>query len=136
MAATKSTSIIISDLLTFDASKHYKPIIVGQERFKELTDAEKKQLREKISILFKNMSSFKTQASLIFLFNEDRDTELVRSLVTKRKEIKILDLSKHITKGDRTQILYSHFQTFIPNENFSKVKTLTIKGIDSSLGYP
>lgn len=59
MAVTNSTPIIISDLLTFDASKHYKPIIVSQAFLKEKSHEEIEHFKEKIRIFFKNTPSSK-----------------------------------------------------------------------------
>lgn len=142
MAVTKSTPIIISDILTFDASKHYKPIIVSQAFFKGKTHEEIEHFRENIRLFFKNISSsnkyLKFFMILILKENENSEavSELVTSFVTQERDIKFIDLSKSLTRGDRTQILSSQFEHYCPNKDFSKVENLAIKGKDNSLGYP
>lgn len=139
MAVTKSSPIIISDPLSFDVSKHYEPIILDQSLSKGILHAEKELLREKICTLFKNMSSSKSDSKAFIIFKLDVDwktiSELVKSLVTKT-DTKFIDLSKRLTRGDRTQILYSQFQTFCSKENFTKVENITKIGHENSLGYP
>ncbi|XP_065939713.1 uncharacterized protein [Magallana gigas] len=137
VAVTNSSPIIISDPLTFDATEHHEPIIVDMTLSIEISKSEKETLAEKTHMLFENMSSSNTctKAFIIFLIDEDRDNiaNFVRSL---RKETKFIDLSKSLTKGDRTQILYSQFETFYRNKNFSEVEKLAIeKGKDHLLGY-
>lgn len=133
MAVTKSTPIIISDLLAFDASKHYKPIIVSQMFLKGKSNEE-----EKVRIFFKNTSSSKKYLKVFIILilkeNEDREavSEFVKSFVTQERDIKFIDLSKSLTKGDRTQILSSQFERFCPNKDFSKIENLAIKGINNS----
>lgn len=56
--------------------------------------------------------------------------------MTQSKDTTFIDLSKSLTKGDRTQILFSQFEHFCPNKNVSKIENLATKGNDSSLGYP
>lgn len=75
---------------------------------------------------------------LILEENEDSEavSELVKSFVTQERDIKFIDLSKSLTRGDRTQILSSQFEHFCPNKDFSRVENLAIKGKDNSLGYP
>lgn len=142
MAVTKSTPIIISDLFAFDASKHYKPIIVSQTFLRGNSNEEMKHFEEKVRIFFKNTSSSKKYLKVFIILilkeNEDREavSEFVKSFVTQERDIKFIDLSKSLTKGDRTQILSSQFERFCPNKDFSKIENLAIKGINNSLGYP
>lgn len=142
MAVTNSTPIIISDLYAFDASKHYKPIIVSQAFLKGKSHEEIEHFKGKIRIFFENTSSSKKYSKVFIILilkeNEDREavSEFVKSFVTKEKDIKIIDLSKSLTKGDRTQILSSQFERFCPDKDFSKIENLAIKGNYNSLGYP
>lgn len=142
MAVTNSTPIIISDLLAFDASKHYKPIIVSQASLKGKSPEELEHFKEKIRIFFNNTSSskkiLKVFIILILKENEEREavSDFVKSFETQEKDIKILDLSTSLTTGDRTQILFSQFERFCPNKDFSKIENLAIRGNDNSLGYP
>lgn len=135
-AVTNSSTIIISDPLTFDVKEHCEPIIVDMTLTIGISNSEKEDLGKKIHILSENMSSSNTctKGFIIFLV-EDRESiaKFVRSL---GKETKFIDLSKSFTKGDRTQILSSQFDTFCRNENFSKIENLAIEeGNDHELGY-
>ncbi|XP_052720885.1 uncharacterized protein LOC128192256 isoform X2 [Crassostrea angulata] len=137
VAVTNSLPIIIGDPLTFDVTEHHEPIIVDMTLSIEISESKKETLAEKIRMLFENMSSSNThtKAFIIFLIDEDRANigKFVRSL---GKETKFIDLSKSLTKGDRTQMLYSQFETFYRNKNFSEVEKLAIeKGNDHLLGY-
>lgn len=137
-AVTKSPPIIISDPLSFDVSKHYKPIILDYAFSKGISQTETELLRKKINTLFKNVSSSTSDSKVFIILKLDEDMttvpEFVKSLVAQ-KEAKFIDLSKSLTKGDRTQILSSQFETFCSNEDFSKVENLAMVGNDSSLGY-
>lgn len=138
VAVTNSSPIIISDPLTLDATEHHEPIIVDMTLSIEISKSEKENLAEKTHMLFENMSSSNTctKAFIILLIDEDRENivKFVRSL---GKETKFIDLSKSFTKGDRAQILYSQFETFCRNKNFSEVEKLAVgKGKDHLLGYP
>lgn len=135
MAVTNSTPIIISDLLAFDASKHYKPIIVSQAFLKGKSHEEMEHFKEKIRIFFKNTSSSKKYLKVFIILilkeNEDREaaSEFVKSFVTQEKDIKFLDLSKSLTKGDRTQILSSQLERFCPNKDISKINNWLYKAM-------
>lgn len=56
--------------------------------------------------------------------------------MTQRSDTICIDVSKSLTKGDRTQILSSQFQSLCPNKDFIRVEQLALKGKDHSLGYP
>lgn len=132
---TKSSPIIVSNLLTFDAKEHHEPIIVDMTL--SIGMPEKENLTEKMHMLFENMSTSKiyTKAFIIFLIDEDREriAKYVRSL---GKETKFIDISKSFTKGDRTQVLYSQFDTFCRHKNFSKFEKLANEnGKEFFLGY-
>ncbi|XP_065941832.1 uncharacterized protein [Magallana gigas] len=133
VAVTNSSPIMISDPLTFDVKDYHEQIIVDMTLSIGISNSEKEDLGKKIHMLFQNTSSSK--AFIIFLIDEDRKNivKFVRSL---RKETKFIDLSKSFTKGDRTQILYSQFETFCRNKNFREVEKLAVgKGKDHLLGY-
>ncbi|XP_052677344.1 uncharacterized protein LOC128158510 [Crassostrea angulata] len=137
VAVTNSSPILISNPLTFDVTEYHEPIIVDMTLAIDISKSENENLAEKTHMLFENMSSSNTctKAFIIFLIDEDRENivKFVRSL---GKKTKVKDLSESLTKGDRTQILYSQFETFCRNENFSKVEKLAVgKGKDHSLGY-
>lgn len=134
VAVTKSPPIIISDPLTFDVNKHDEPIILDFSKI--ILHKEKEHFREKIYTLFKNMSASKSysKAFIIVKLKEDWNTELIKSLVAE-KDTRFIDLSKSLTQGDRTQILFSQFERFCPNKDFSKIEKLAITGSENSLGY-
>lgn len=137
VAVKNSSPIMVSDPIIFDVTEHHEPIIVDMTLSIETSESEKKNLAEKMHMLFENMSSLNkyTKAFIIFLIDEDRKNiaDFVRSL---GKETKFIDLSKSFTKGDRTQILYSQFETYCQHKNFSEVEQLAVeKGKDHFLGY-
>lgn len=137
VAVTNSSPMMISDPLTFGVTEHYEPIIADLTLSIKLSESEKKNLEEKIHMLFENMPSSKTytKAFIIFLMDEDLENigKFVRSLA---KKTKFIDLSESLTRGDRTQILYSQFDTFCRHNKFSEVEELAVKkGKDRFLGY-
>ncbi|XP_065941830.1 uncharacterized protein [Magallana gigas] len=137
VAVTNSSPIMISNPLTFDVKEHHEPIIVDMSLSIGISKSEKQDLADKSHMLFENMSSSNTytKAFIIFLIDKDREsiTKFVKSL---GKKTKFIDLSKSLTKGDRTQILSSHLLIFCPKIGFSQVEQLALKGNDHSLGYP
>ncbi|XP_065939718.1 uncharacterized protein [Magallana gigas] len=134
---TNSSPIMISDPLKFDVTEHHEPIIVDMSLSIGISKSGKKDLADKSHMLFENMSSSNTckQAFIIFLIDKDRKsiTKFVKSL---KKKTKFIDMSKSLTKGDRTQILSSQLLIFCPKIGFSQVEQLALKGKDHSLGYP
>lgn len=105
---------------------------------KEITNGEKDQLRENIKTLFENMLRLGTKAFIIITIEENMEHlyGFVKSLIPCEDDVRFINLTKKLTKGDRTQILHSQFEVFSPNENFSKVEQLALKGTGHSLGYP
>lgn len=71
VAVKNSSPIMVSDPVTL----HHEPIIVDMTLFIETSESEKKNLAEKMHMLFENMSSSNkyTNAFIIFLFDEDRE---------------------------------------------------------------
>ncbi|XP_052698910.1 uncharacterized protein LOC128176540 [Crassostrea angulata] len=137
VAVTNSSPIMISNPLTFDVKEHHEPIIVDMSLSIGISKSEKEDLADKSHMLFENMSSSNTytKAFIIFLIDKDREsiTKFVKSL---GKKTKFIDMSKSLTKGDRTQILSSQLLIFCPKIGFSQVEQLALKGKDHSLGYP
>ncbi|XP_052693348.1 uncharacterized protein LOC128171590 [Crassostrea angulata] len=135
ISVTNTHPIIIQNSSTFDVGN--QPVIFDGAILKEITNVEKDQLGEKIKTLFENMSHSGTQPFIIITLDEDMEHlyNFVRSLLPY-KEVKFIDLSKTLTKGDRTQILHSQLERFSPNTVFSKVEQLALKGKNHSLGYP
>ncbi|XP_052693201.1 uncharacterized protein LOC128171460 [Crassostrea angulata] len=137
VAVTNSSPIMISHPLTFDVKEHHEPIIADMTLFIEVSESEKENLAEKMQMLFENMPSSNTytKAFIIFLIDEDQENigKFVRSL---GKKTKFIDLSEELTNGDRTQILYSQFETFCRHKKFSEVENLAVPiGNSHFLGY-
>lgn len=84
------------------------------------------------------MSPLPIKAFIILTLGENMEAffDYVKTLVSSESEIKFIDLSKSLTKGDRTQIISSQFRTLCTKKNFSQVEQLALKGNDKSLGYP
>lgn len=132
-SVTNKHPIIMQIPLKFDVGN--KPIIFDGAILKEITNVEKDQLRENIKTLFENIG---TEAFIIITLEENMEHlyGFVKSLIPCEDDVRFMNLTKKLTKGDRTQILQSQFEVFSPNENFSKVKQLALKGTGHSLGYP
>lgn len=128
--------IVIRNHLLFDVGD--QPVIFDGAISEEITDIEKDQLREKIRKLYDNFSRSETNGFIIITLDENMKhcNEFVRSLYSPKEDIKFINLSKTLTKGDRTQILHSQLECFSLNKDFSKVEQLALKGKDNSLGYP
>ena len=86
--------------------------------------------------LLEKESNGKTKTFIIF--TSDGDMKSTFALITSVpiKKLKVINLNNSLTKGDRTQILYSHFDFSWPNKDFSKIENLAAKGKNESLGYP
>lgn len=61
--------------------------------------------------------------------------DFVRSLTSSEEDTMFINLSKKLTKKDRTEILRSHYKTFSKNKDFSKLKHLALANNEHSLGY-
>lgn len=135
-SVSKTPPIIIRDILQFEVRG--KPVILDEAINKGISEVEKNHLREKIKQCYENMSHLPTKAFIILTLEEDMESvyDYVKSLVPSESEIKFIDVSKSLTKGDRTQILSLQFCTLCPGKNFSQVEQLALKGKDNSLGYP
>nr|XP_022301278.1 uncharacterized protein LOC111109456 isoform X1 [Crassostrea virginica] len=95
---------------------------------------------EKISIehsLLENKSTCETKPFIIFTSVGDQKSifDYITSAASD-KNLKVINLNNSLTKGDRTQILYSHFTISCPNKDFSKIEDLATMGKNESLGYP
>lgn len=135
-SVTKTHPIIMQIPLKFDVGN--EPIIFDGAILKEITNGEKDQLRENIKTLFENMLRLGTKAFIIITMDENMEHlyGFVKSLIPCEDDVRFINLTKKLTKGDRTQILHSQFEVFSPNENFSKAEQLALKGTGHSLGYP
>lgn len=135
-SVTKTHPIIMQIPLKFDVGN--EPIIFDGAILKEITNGEKDQLREKINTLFENMLRSGKKPFIIITLEENMEHlyGFVKSLIPCEDDVRFINLTKKLTKGDRIQILDSQFEVFSPNENFSKVEQLALKGTGHSLGYP
>lgn len=135
-SVTNTHPIIMQIPLKFDVGN--EPIIFDGAILKEITNGEKDQLREKINTLFENMLRSGTKPFIIITLEENMEHlyGFVKSLIPCEDDVRFINLTKKLTKGDRIQILDSQFEVFSPNENFSKVEQLALKGTGHSLGYP
>lgn len=61
------------------------------------------------------MSHFATKPFIILTLGENIEAffDYVKGFVSSESDIKFIDVSKSLTKGDRTQILSSHLHNFI-----------------------
>lgn len=128
--------VIIQHSSTFDVG--YQPVIFDGALLKEITNVEKDQLREKIKTLFENILRSEQKPFIIITLDEDMKHlyGFIKSLIPCEDDVRFINLTKKLTKGDRIQILDSQFEVFSSNENFSKVEQLALKGTGHSLGYP
>lgn len=128
--------IIIRDILQFKVDD--QPVILDESINKGISEVEKNHLKEKIQQLYENMSHSPKKSFIILTLDKDMESiyDYVKSLVSSENEIKFIDVSESLTKGDRTQILSLQFRTLHPEKDFSKVEQLALKGNNNSLGYP
>lgn len=136
VSVTHTSPLLIQNYLTFDGGD--QPVIFDNAISKEITDVEKYQLRDKIRKLYENMSRSGIRSFIIITVDEDMEHlyGFVRSLIHCQEDVKFIDLSKSLAKEDRIQILHTQFSNFSPNQDFSRVECLALKGQDHSLGYP
>lgn len=133
---SQTPPIIIRDILQFKVGD--QPVILDEAINKGISEIEKNLLKEKIQQLYENMSHSPIKSFIILTLDKDMESvyDYVNSLVSSENEIKFIDVSKSLTKGDRTQILSLQFRTLHPEKDFSKVEQLALKGKNHSLGYP
>ena len=96
---------------------------------------------EKISFdeysLLEDESNGETKTFIIFtsILNSKSIFAYISSAASDN-DFKVINLIDILTKGDRTQILNSHFTFSCPNKDFSKIEDLATRGNNESLGYP
>lgn len=136
VTVTTTHPTVIQNHLIFHVGD--KPVILDNAISKEITDDGRDQLRDKIQQLYENMSRSGTRPFIIITLDEDMEHlyGFVKSLTPRTYDIKFINLSKSLTKGDRFQILRSQFYFLNPNEDFCQIDYLALKGKDHSLGYP
>lgn len=136
MSVTNTQPVIIPNSSTFDVGN--QPVIFDGAILKEITNVEKDQLREKIKSLFENMLRSGKKPFIIITLDEDMKHlyGFIKSLTPCKDDVRFINLSKKLSKVDKTQIMHSQFTAFSPNEDFSEVEQLALKGTGHSLGYP
>ena len=125
---------IITDLEQFDWEEQNQALVLDEAIPGKLSDGEKKILKDKIKTWHEKVPISKEKKFIIFTSVEDRKSTF--TYITSDVDLKLINLNDRLTKGDRTQILSSHFNVFRPNEDFSKIENLAIKDKHRSLGYP
>lgn len=133
---SKTQPIIVRDILQFKVGD--RPVILDEAIYKGISEVEMENLREKIQQMHVNITPSTTKQFIILTLGENMEAffDYIKTLVSSESEIKFIDLSKSLTKGDRIHILSSQFRTLCPGKNFSKVEKLALKGKEKSLGYP
>lgn len=134
MSVNNTPPKVIQNPLTFNVGD--QPVIFDEAFSKKITEIEQVQLRDKIKMLYENMSKSGIKPFIIITLDKDMEhcSEFVESLF--KEDIKFIDLSKELTTGDRHQIWHLYVETFSQIKDFSKVEQLALTGKDHSLGYP
>ena len=136
-SVTGKSPTIITDLERFDCEEQNQAFIFEEAIPRDFSNKEMKILQDKINKWFERVSVGETNPFIIFTSNDDRKSTFSKIIpVTSGTDLKFINLNDRLTKGDRTQILNSHFTLLCPNKEFSKIEDLAIKGINKSLGYP
>ena len=134
---TGKSPTLITDLEKFDCQEQNQALIFDEAIPEDSSDREKIILKDKIKTWLEKESTSETKTFIIFTLNNDRIATLRKIIpLTCNRELKVINLNDRLTKGDRAQILYSHFTNFCPNKSFSEIEDLAIRGINESLGYP
>ena len=135
-SVTGKSPPIIKDLESYDCEEQNQGLIFDEAISGNLSHGKKKKLQDKIKTWLENVSTGETKF-IIFTSVEDRkSTFTYLTSAVSDIDLKIINLNDRLTIGDRTQILYSHSNTFCPNEDFSKIEDLAERGKNKSLGYP
>ncbi|XP_078339362.1 uncharacterized protein LOC111107586 isoform X1 [Crassostrea virginica] len=133
-SVTGKSPTIITDLEQFDCQEQNQALIYHGE-IPGKVSAER--LSIKIKTWLENVSIGETKTFIIFISISDQKAAFSKIIPVKLDEgFKVINLNKRLTKGDRGQILYSHFSMLHQNSDFSKIEDLATKGKHKSLGYP
>lgn len=133
---TKTTPVIVKDLLKFDINEHDKAVIFDDAISRNFSYEEKQSLKNDINRWCdRKPSNPKEIRFIIFTLTDIKDYQEVVKLLPSDEKSRI-NLHDSLTKGDRSQILHTHFQYFCPDQDFSKIETILIKNVTKSLGYP
>lgn len=130
---TNTRPVIIRDPLKLDICN--LPVILDDVLSKDISEDDGRVIVEKIN----NMLCSETLSFIIVIVDGKLKTlpESLKSLFSDGKGKKCMDLSKSFTKGDENQILFTNFNFFCPDEDFSKFfEELKSKRKEDTIGYP
>lgn len=119
LEVSNTQPIIIRDILEFEVGD--RPVILDEAIYKGISEVEMVTLRRKIQQFYENMSHLPIKAFILLTLGENMEAffDYVKTLVSSESEIKFIDLSKSLTKGDRTPILSLQIRTLCTKTNFS-----------------
>ena len=136
-SVTGKSPTIITGLEKFDYEEQNQALIFEEAIPRDFSNEEMIKLQDKINTWFDRVSVGETKPFIIFTSNDDRQSDFSKIIpITSGTDLKVINLNDRLTKGDRTQILNSHFTLLSPNTEFHKIEDLAMKGISKSLGYP
>ena len=136
-SVTVKSPAIITDLEKVDWEEQNQALIFDEAIPEDLSEGEMRRLQEKIKAWLERVSTNETKTFIIFTSVEDRKSTF--AYITSAafdNNLKVINLNDRLTKGDRTQLLNSHFTLLCPKKEFSKIEDLATKGKHESLGYP
>nr|XP_022319921.1 uncharacterized protein LOC111122419 isoform X1 [Crassostrea virginica]XP_022319928.1 uncharacterized protein LOC111122419 isoform X1 [Crassostrea virginica]XP_022319937.1 uncharacterized protein LOC111122419 isoform X1 [Crassostrea virginica] len=136
-SVTGKTPLLSKDLLEFDINEREKSFIFDEAISRNLSYEEKQALKTNINSWCERKSSVPEENLFIIFTLTDANEykELIKLLPPDEKRI-IINLHDSLTKGDRSQILYAHFQYFCPFQDFSKIEQIALRNSTKSLGFP
>nr|XP_022299517.1 uncharacterized protein LOC111108173 [Crassostrea virginica] len=134
-SVTEKSPTIITDLEKFDWEEQNQALVFDEAIPEDLSDREKKILKDKINTWREKVPIGEEKKFIIFTSVEDRKSTFTY-ITSSDVDLKLINLNDRLTKGDRTQILSSHFDFLCPNKDFSEIENLAIKDKHGSLGYP
>ena len=136
-SVTGKSPTIIRDLEQFDWEEQNQALVFDEAIPEDLSLGEMRRLQEKLKTWLKKVSTRETKTFIIFTSVEDRKSTFAYiTSPASDKNLKVINLNDRLTKGDRTQILNSHFTILCPEKNYNKIIDLATKGKHESLGYP
>nr|XP_022301281.1 uncharacterized protein LOC111109456 isoform X4 [Crassostrea virginica] len=134
MKVTGISPTIITDLERFNWEEQNQGLIFDEAISGELSSSDVNRIREKMKSWFENGDE---KSFIIFTSMDDQEKILKKiNPVAPDEDFKLINLKDRLTRGDRTQILDSHFKVLGQNKDFSKIEDLATKGKNKSLGYP
>nr|XP_022299514.1 uncharacterized protein LOC111108172 isoform X1 [Crassostrea virginica] len=134
-SVTGKSPLIITDLNKFEDDN--QAFIFDEAIPEDLSNGDMKLLQGNIKKWLTKLPNVKSKTFIIFTLHEDRKSTLDKlTSAAYYKNWKVINLNDRLTKGDRTQILNSHFTKYCPKKDFSKIEDLATEGKHESLGYP